>query len=337
MAQSEVDELRSLASRLRQSAANDEDPHVRDVLARLHETAIKFAEAWSGSSLGYHATVYYENFATPPQGAHFSSEWGGKPGALGEGTTGRWMEYRFEDVLKRIYADAGDQDLDDIEAKAAEARREADSAKAVATSILSVYLSQRDDTYLANLRDDIQKSEALTVRQAIAVQLPRGTIMSRDSRALTGGVGPAPHQQVLAAVTSIKSAFDTCSELARLLDRTGDHIERASALGFSTRSRQGGSVFIGHGHSPLWRELKDFIHERLKLPWDEFNRVPVAGTTNIERLLSKDPSHNIVEFAHSLLVAITTPPSNRSATEGGDAGGQTLSSGRLQREQSAAK
>lgn len=187
------------------------------------------------------------------------------------------MEYRFEDVLKRIYADAGDPDLDDIEAKAAEARREADSAKAVATSILSVYLSQRDDAYLANLRDDIQKSEALTVRQAIAVQLPRGTIMSRDSRALTGGVGPAPHQQVLAAVTSIKSAFDTCSGLARLLDRAGDHIERASALGFSTRSRQGGSVFIGHGHSPLWRELKDFIHERLKLPWDEFNRVPVAG------------------------------------------------------------
>jgi predicted nucleotide-binding protein len=43
-------------------------------------------------------------------------------------------------------------------------------------------------------------------------------------------------------------------------------------------------VFIGHGQSLLWRELKDFIQDRLNLPWDEFNRVPVAGITNIARL-----------------------------------------------------
>lgn len=30
--------------------------------------------------------------------------------------------------------------------------------------------------------------------------------------------------------------------------------------------------------------MKDFISERLTLPYDEFNRVPVAGTTNIDRL-----------------------------------------------------
>jgi predicted nucleotide-binding protein len=30
--------------------------------------------------------------------------------------------------------------------------------------------------------------------------------------------------------------------------------------------------------------LKDFIQDRLELPWDEFNRVPVAGITNIARL-----------------------------------------------------
>jgi predicted nucleotide-binding protein len=43
-------------------------------------------------------------------------------------------------------------------------------------------------------------------------------------------------------------------------------------------------VFIGHGRSSAWRELKDFLHDRLGLPWDEFNRIPVAGYTNIERL-----------------------------------------------------
>ena len=43
-------------------------------------------------------------------------------------------------------------------------------------------------------------------------------------------------------------------------------------------------IFIGHGRSPLWRELKDFIVDRLKLPWEEFNREAVAGMTTSERL-----------------------------------------------------
>jgi predicted nucleotide-binding protein len=46
----------------------------------------------------------------------------------------------------------------------------------------------------------------------------------------------------------------------------------------------GNKVFIGHGRSPLWRELKDFIADRLRLEWDEFNREPVAGVTTSERL-----------------------------------------------------
>jgi hypothetical protein len=46
----------------------------------------------------------------------------------------------------------------------------------------------------------------------------------------------------------------------------------------------GNKVFIGHGHSPVWRELKDFIQDRLKLSWEEFNQVPVAGVANTARL-----------------------------------------------------
>jgi predicted nucleotide-binding protein len=47
----------------------------------------------------------------------------------------------------------------------------------------------------------------------------------------------------------------------------------------------GNKVFIGHGQSQIWRDLKDFIQDRLELQWDEFNRVPIAGVTNIARLL----------------------------------------------------
>lgn len=43
-------------------------------------------------------------------------------------------------------------------------------------------------------------------------------------------------------------------------------------------------IFIGHGRSNLWRDVKDFLQERLKLVCDEFNREPTAGITTIERL-----------------------------------------------------
>jgi hypothetical protein len=46
----------------------------------------------------------------------------------------------------------------------------------------------------------------------------------------------------------------------------------------------GANVVIGHGRSHVWLELKNFIEDRLRLPVDEFNRVPVAGVTTTDRL-----------------------------------------------------
>ena len=43
-------------------------------------------------------------------------------------------------------------------------------------------------------------------------------------------------------------------------------------------------VFFGHGRSPVWREVKDFVQDRLCLSWEEFNRESVAGTTTFARL-----------------------------------------------------
>jgi predicted nucleotide-binding protein len=60
------------------------------------------------------------------------------------------------------------------------------------------------------------------------------------------------------------------------------HLKEAVNLSFAIR--KSGKVFIGHGHSLLWRELKDFLHDRLGLSWDEFNREAVAGFTTFERI-----------------------------------------------------
>lgn len=43
-------------------------------------------------------------------------------------------------------------------------------------------------------------------------------------------------------------------------------------------------VFIGHGHSHVWRELKDFIEDTLGLEYDEFNRISAVGKSTSNRL-----------------------------------------------------
>jgi hypothetical protein len=43
-------------------------------------------------------------------------------------------------------------------------------------------------------------------------------------------------------------------------------------------------IFIGHGRSKAWRELKTYIEDSLHLEWDEFNREPTAGYQTSERL-----------------------------------------------------
>ena len=44
------------------------------------------------------------------------------------------------------------------------------------------------------------------------------------------------------------------------------------------------TVFLGHGRFHIWRELKDFLEDRLGLRVDEFNRIPTAGIATTERL-----------------------------------------------------
>ncbi len=85
----------------------------------LIKEAESISKAWSGSWLGYHSSVYYENFSVPPRGAHFSSEWGiySDYGMLGMGSTGDWIEYNSDEVISYIEDKAGNIDLSSIRKK----------------------------------------------------------------------------------------------------------------------------------------------------------------------------------------------------------------------------
>ena len=107
--------------------------------------------------------------------------------------------------------------------------------------------------------------------------------MSRDTVAITQGLWAPPHISVLVETMSIRSPMIACESLAKVTRRAFSHIERTEK-NQAKEARIGTNVFIGHGHSKEWKDLKDFIKDRMRLPWDEFNRVPVAGIPNTVRL-----------------------------------------------------
>ena len=51
-----------------------------------------------------------------------------------------------------------------------------------------------------------------------------------------------------------------------------------------TTNNENKKIFIGHSRSHVWRELKDFIEDTLKLPYEEFNRISPAGKATSDRL-----------------------------------------------------
>jgi predicted nucleotide-binding protein len=239
------------------------------------------SEAWSGSNIGYQANVYYKDFMAPLPGDHFSKEWG--LSLSNQSETG-WREYPREQIIGKIRALASGVNLGDALAAAERVRGALKLAKSEAESILSSYLAFTDDGYIENLNRDIHKLSAPSADLIAREMLPRGPEASRDAVAAGQGLQLAEHQKTAAKVSEVRRAFAAYSEMIFLLDRAANHIDRRSVAPTMAGRQIGESVFIGHGRSPLWRELKDFVSDRLKLPWDEFNRVPVAGVATTVRL-----------------------------------------------------
>jgi hypothetical protein len=86
----------------------------------------------------------------------------------------------------------------------------------------------------------------------------------------------------------ISAHVDPSKELAQRTNLLEQFVSEIDRVGESLllQKNLGSRVFIGHGQSPIWRELKDFLSDRLSLPWDEFNREAVAGLSTFERISS---------------------------------------------------
>lgn len=277
------EELLAIADELDQLAERALRPEIEDPLARLQQAAEEVGRASSGSWLGHHANVYYDDLMPPPPGAHFSQEWGSMD-TFGDGSTrGAWVEFAREDVKTAIRERAGNPDLGPSNALREQAVREFDSQKPAVSSILETATVGLTDNFLSRLAEELDGLSIASRQQINSILRPRGKLFTRDSLAAGQGFWTPPHIAALSEVLAVRQALRTTAKLAKLARQAGSHLSRRQHGRRQSRTI-GTNVFIGHGRSSIWRELKDFVEDRLKLPVDELNRVPVAGVTNIARL-----------------------------------------------------
>jgi predicted nucleotide-binding protein len=141
----------------------------------------------------------------------------------------------------------------------------------------------KEDTIIEGIIDNIKKQKILSYIDYLTVVQPKGKFTSRDNKAIQAGCGVPAHYSILADVFEIQGSYEACTKLGKNAQRIVAHLE--NLVNEENPLKQAGTtVFIGHGRSPVWINLKDFVQDRLNLPWDEFNRVSVAGHTNIDRL-----------------------------------------------------
>jgi predicted nucleotide-binding protein len=278
------EELFGVAKRLTAIGERIDQPSISEPLEALKDAANEVKKSFSGSWLGYHSLVYYQGLQPAPAGANFSQEWGLKDTSLTRlGSRGKWEQFQFDEVVEHIHQMADEPDLTEVRSAAKDADTEFSRLQSEASSILQTVIADKPDAFLSKLHEQLEALEAIS-KGAVSQQVaPRGQIMTRDTLAAGQGNKVPPHVDVLADIVSIQNSFGICKAAAEICTKAASHIERQSRRK-AVAQRVGTNVFIGHGRSSAWRELKDFVQDRLALPWDEFNRVPVAGVTNIARL-----------------------------------------------------
>lgn len=279
-----IDDLLRTAQRCERAAKAFSGEPVAGITKRLMEAIDSVGEAWSGGWVGYHASVYTVGLRPRRPGEHFDTGWGDMD-AYSNRTSGEWAEYGYDDIYKEILRRAGNANCAPIEEAATNAKRVFVESRLDLLTTFDAVRSTTSDPVLDDLR---AKAEKLATHHSasdlLSAIVPRQH-MTRDMRAIQGGIQAPLHLRVQAWLMEQCSYGQQASSLAEIARYASRYLQKAKKMKGRTVAKKEGPIFIGHGRSPAWRDLKDFLVDRLRLEYEEFNRTPVAGRSNKERLL----------------------------------------------------
>ena len=242
--------------------------------------AQKLERSHSHSVFGDHALTYYRDFEAPPRG--FDVEWGHLSGFDGSYNPG-WLVYRLEDLIAFAYTDLTPQELEaaneDLEQKSTEIRDAVSDLLSLIQDSASGPLKSIASDVAGKIGDAFEEASAGAYAKRVIGGAPRVT---RDSRNISQGMRTPVHVALLAQIHFVE-------ETAKALSFTANSVRRilsAARLAApeSKTAAKGSKIFIGHGRSPLWRELRDYLEKELSLTTEEFNAEPVAGLAIQSRL-----------------------------------------------------
>ena len=182
------------------------------------------------------------------------------------------MEYPEQSVMAEINRRAGNHDVERLLAFKSKADDRIRQAQGNLQSIVDIYLNNLNSQFLRERRDELGQL-AIKTQFELEVSFRPQSNRTYDLEARQQGLRTPPHVKVLAMAHAIHSTHEAIKGLAEQGRQIEFHISRQTHAGREVPP-QGDRVFLGHGRSPIWRELKDFIEDQLGLPVDEFNSVP---------------------------------------------------------------
>jgi hypothetical protein len=280
-----LDDLTRAARRCERAARTFNEGRFSELKDRILAEVKAVHRAWSGSWIGYHSRVYIQGLQPARAGEHFDSEWGAE-GGFSNATRGRWAIVDSESVKEEILHRAGvtEEDRKFMEETVTRGVAHFDEVRNEILPTLDAMLNGKADATLRRVRDEIDSLEAsISEHKIVQVSMPN-QVMSRDSTAIAEGLKAPAHLELQAKLLSQASPGASLVDLAKHARYLVTYLEKGMKMSGKSIARTEGKIFIGHGRSAVWRDLKDFIQDRLRLTPDEFNREPTAGLSNKERL-----------------------------------------------------
>lgn len=252
------------------------------------------SKAWSGSLLGYHACVYYENFNVPPKGAKFSQEWGiNNPiveldsfNILG-GSVGSWIEYTYEEVIEYINQKAGILDLSQVIQDSNDSRKIIEDAKDDVLLIINARGLLNNDEFLSKLIKDIEKTIIPTKEDFLKNNFSKKISFStKDSRVENKILYP-PHLILESSIYEIVACFSVIKTLEKGINKVIKYLltkSKGKKMVEVSNNKLSNQIFIVHGHdNNLKTEVARFV-EKLGFEAIILHEKASAGKTIIEKI-----------------------------------------------------
>lgn len=281
-----LDDIVLAAKRCEQAAVAFDTEPVSSACERLHDSINAIGASWSGSWLGNHSSIYMKGLRPLAPGEVFDKEWGTE-NVFSNRTRGPWCIYPYEAVADEIIRRASLPDMTVITQAAKRVEESFEQSRDELLPIFDALLAEKQDTTLKELRQSLAGlSSHISRMEFVEVQRPK-QFFSRDYQAVAQsmqGVQAPHHISFQCWLLELQSYSVRAKELAKIGRHAERYLKQRYKMKGATVAKTDGKIFIGHGHSSAWRELQDFIQNRLKLEPDEFNRESTAGITTKERL-----------------------------------------------------